>query len=534
MLELGQPTHAFDADQLRSGIDVRLAREGEKFLALDGKTYSLRPDNLMIADDERAIGIGGVMGGEETGVTDKTQNVLLEAAYFSPASIRRTARMLNLPSDASYRFERGVDPGMILRASQRAAELMKQIAGGEPAPKVWIAGNPPTNPSDVTMRYTRCDRLLGATVERKRADDFLTRFGLTKVSESNGPAEASSIWKIPSHRRDLRREVDLIEEVVRIYGVNHIAVRDRSRFTSSSNADTEYDREAELRRMLAARGLSEARTSKLIPRNAVAFAERAVELRNPLSEEHVALRPSLIGGLLDVLGRTGRAGAERVAIFEVGRVFQPLTAREERHVGILMWGKAHEATHWRSDAKRRLDFFDLKGAILAVLRNDVTFRRATRENLALAVEILFQDQVIGFAGQLSGLIAAKADAGTVFVAEFLDSAATHIREASKKYSDFARFPEVTRDIAMIVPETITHDDVYGAILSEPEPLLESVKLFDVFSGKDAEHIGSERKSLAYTLTYRDKSRTLTTDEVNAAHGRIRERLQSKLGAELRE
>ncbi|HJT82646.1 MAG TPA: phenylalanine--tRNA ligase subunit beta [Chthoniobacterales bacterium] len=535
MLELGQPTHAFDADKLKSGIDVRLAREGEKFLALDGKTYSLTPENLMIADDERPIGIGGVMGGEETGVTDDTRNVLLEAAYFSPASIRRTARLLNLPSDASYRFERGVDPGMILRASQRAAELMKQIAGGHPAPKVWVSGDPPSNPPDVRIRYARCRRLLGVNVERNRTDDILSRFGLTKVGESNGEAEAGSTWKIPSHRRDLRREVDLIEEVVRIFGVHQIAGSDRSRFTSSSGADIEHDREANLRRTLAGRGLSEARTSKLIPRNAVGFAERAVELRNPLSEEHVALRPTLIGGLLDVLGRNVRAGAERVTVFEIGRIFQPPNAREERHVGILMWGRAHAETHWRNDAKRRLDFFDLKGAISSVLGGDVSFRRASRDHLALAVDIVLADQVIGWAGQLSRLLASKADApGAVLVAEFLDSAATQIRESSRKFDEFGRFPAITRDIAMIVPETVTHENVYAEIIGETEPLLESVKLFDVFSGKDAQHIGSERKSLAYTLTYRDKSRTLTTDEVNAAHGRIRERLQSKLGAELRE
>jgi len=247
------------------------------------------------------------------------------------------------------------------------------------------------------------------------------------------------------------------------------------------------------------------------------------------------LRPTLISGLLDVLGRNLRAGAERVVIFEIGRVFLPPNAGEERHVGILMWGKANGETHWRSEGKRRLDFFDLKGAISAALRGDVSFRRTSRDNLSLAVEIVFQEQVIGCAGQLSTLVASKVDApGAVFMAEFLDSAATQIRESAKKYSEVARFPAMTRDIAMIVPETVTHENVYAEIISEPEPLLESVKLFDVFSGKDAEHIGSERKSLAYTLTYRDKSRTLTTDEVNAAHGRIRERLRSKLGAELRE
>ncbi len=149
MLELGQPTHAFDSDKLKGGINVRLARDGEKFLALDGRTYTLKPDNCVVADQERAVGIGGVMGGEETGVTDSTKNILLEAAYFLPASIRRTARDLNLQSDASYRFERGVDPDMILRASLRATELMREIAGGAPAKEIQVAGELPANQADV-------------------------------------------------------------------------------------------------------------------------------------------------------------------------------------------------------------------------------------------------------------------------------------------------------------------------------------------------------------------------------------------------
>src|SRR5438128_5144717 len=165
MLELGQPTHAFDADKLKDGINVRLAHDGEKFLALDGKTYSLKPDNCVIADQERAVGIGGVMGGEETGVTESTKNILLEAAYFLPASIRRTARELNLPSDASYRFERGVDPKMILRASQRAAELMGEIAGGTSAKQIHVAGELPTDPADVSLSYEKCDRVIGVAID---------------------------------------------------------------------------------------------------------------------------------------------------------------------------------------------------------------------------------------------------------------------------------------------------------------------------------------------------------------------------------
>src|SRR6516162_9518451 len=167
MLERGQPTHAFDADKLKGGINVRLARDGEKFLALDGKTYSLRPDNCIIADQERTVGIGGVMGGEETGVTDSTKNILLEAAYFLPASIRRTARDLNLQSDASYRFERGVDPDMILRASQRVAELMCEIAGGTPATDIHVGGELPAEPAHVSLSYEKCSRVIGVAMKRK-------------------------------------------------------------------------------------------------------------------------------------------------------------------------------------------------------------------------------------------------------------------------------------------------------------------------------------------------------------------------------
>ncbi len=173
MLELGQPTHAFDADKFKGGINVRLARDGEKFLALDGKTYSLTSENLVIADDERAVGIGGVMGGEETGVTESTRNVLLEAAYFLPASIRRTARNLNLPSDASYRFERGVDPGMVLRASQRATELIREIAGGQPAKEIADCRQ---NSTESGGRFTRLRKMRSGSRTRDQTETRSTKF----------------------------------------------------------------------------------------------------------------------------------------------------------------------------------------------------------------------------------------------------------------------------------------------------------------------------------------------------------------------
>ena len=529
MLELGQPTHAFDADKLKGGINVRLARDGEKFLALDGKTYSLTPENLVIADQERAVGIGGVMGGKDTGVTESTKNVLLEAAYFLPASIRRTARNLNLPSDASYRFERGVDPGMVLRASQRATELIREIANGDPAREISAAGKIPTNPPEVSLSYAKCDQVLGLAIKSNTVDEILLRFGLTKSKSSSKTRNGRSTWKIPSYRRDLQRDVDLIEEVVRAHGVGKIAGTDRSRFTPTSVADRSHDLESSLRERLVARGLSEARTSKLIPRTAI--TENAIELRNPLSEDHVALRPNLLPGLLAVLDRNVRARAERLALFELGRVFVPPDGKEERHLGLLLWGNVSGAPHWRADEKRKLDFVDLKGTIESLAIPKLSFRRRTHADLALAVEVFSGDQGIGIAGQLSAKRTSAVDApDAVFFAELNVEPITEVAQRAKMFHEIERFPAVTRDIAMIVPEKLTHAQIVDEIQSVREPLLESVELFDLFTGD----LGGARKSLAYRLTYRDRSRTLVNEEVTAAHAKIRERLQRELGAELRE
>ena len=542
MLELGQPTHAFDADKLRGGINVRLAREGERFLALDGKTYSLTSENLVIADQERAVGIGGVMGGEETGVTTSTKNVLLEAAYFLPASIRRTARKLNLPSDASYRFERGVDPEMVLPASQRATELIREIAGGAPAKEIRAAGKVPPNPNDISLSYQKCDQVLGLAIKPQTVDQILERFGLSKSEGAHArPAagrqaskDGKLVWKIPSYRRDLRRDVDLIEEVVRAYGVGKISGTDRSRFTPTSKADQSHDLESSLRDQLVASGLSEARTSKLVPRTGIALG-KAIPLRNPLSEDHVGLRPNLLTGFLAVLDHNVRVGAERVAIFELGRVFIPPNGAEERHLGILLWGNVTSAPHWRSQEKRPLDFIDLKGAIERLTIPDLSFRRGESGlypmDFALAAEVFNRDQRLGFAGQLSAQRASTVDArGAVYFAELNIDPIEPAAGATKTFREIERFPAVRRDVAMVLPEKATHTHVVEVIQAAKEPLLERVELFDLFTGE----LGQARKSLAYRLTYRDRSRTLTSEEVAAAHAKIRERLQSELGAEFRE
>ena len=533
MLEIGQPLHAFDADKLQGGINVRLAQPNEKFLALDGRTYQLDPKNMLIADAARGIAIGGVMGGEDTGVVGTTRNVLLESAYFLPANVRRTARELSLPSEASYRFERGVDPAMVLRASERATQLIREIAGGKPADATVIAGTLPAATTGFSLRYARCDELIGAEVAPAEADRILEGFGLQKLGASGG----QSTWSIPSHRSDLRREEDLIEEIVRVFGIDRIPSADRSRFTPVSSADRRYDFEMQLRRRLVARGFAEARTSALVGRQAIGagFARKAVELRNPLSEDHVALRPSLVPGLIAALERNLRAGAKSVRLFEVGRVFLPPHGEEIRRLGLLLCGAAEGRAHWRGARARPLDLFDLRGALESTGLGEVVLRRLENADFALAAEILIAEKTRGTAGQLSSAHSARAaGAAPVFVAEIDLPNEPEAAMGAKKFRELQRFPSVSRDIALLAPERLSHEEILRTIESAHEPLLTAIELFDLFDGKSAENIGAGRKSLAYSLTYFDKNRTLISEEVSAAHDRIRARLKTELGVELRE
>ena len=526
MLELGQPTHAFDADKLSGEINVRLAHEAEKFLALDGKTYELTPENLVIADGERTVGIAGVMGGEESGVTDSTKNVLLESAYFLPASIRRTARDLNLPSDASYRFERGVDPQMILAASRRATELICKVASAKSAATIAVSGELPPDPPDVSLRYERLDQLVGIHIQPTTADAILTRFGLAKSDSASRPH-----WKIPSYRRDLQREVDLIEEIIRAHGIEKIPSADRSRFTPLSEADRNFDFETKLRRDLIAIGLTEARTSSLIARSELTKAIGAIELRNPLSEDHVALRTSLIAGLLGAVARNIRAGRERIALFEIGNTFAPPTGEQQRKLAIALCGQAASVKDWRSAKKRQLDFFDLKGALNVL--GTFEFRRSEQPGFVLMAEIFYETDRIGYGGQLSATTSIGANA-PVLVTEIDLRRIAQVKEHAQPFKEIDRYPEVTRDIAMFVGLQVTHAEILASIALANEPLLEKVELFDLFMENDGQKKPDMKKSLAYSLTYRDKNRTLTSEEVSAVHARIRERLRSDIGAELRE
>lgn len=554
MLETGQPLHAFDADKLDGAIRVRLAREGEEFLALDGNTYQLGPQHLVIADASRALALAGVMGGAASGVTATTRNIVLESARFAPANIRRTSRQLGLASDSSYRFERGVDLAGVLRASQRAAALIVELAGGTRGELcLGMEGDTPLgfdpaqtmNDTDepvfsrtVTLRPERVAALLGVEVPGSEIDSILTGFGLAKTDAG---------WEVPSFRPDLTREVDLIEEIARVIGLDAIPARVQAEFAPASDTDRAYDRAMTLRRALTAHGFAEARTLTLIgektPGLALthAGAENLRRVKNPMNDEQAILRPGLLPGLLQALGGNARIGARTVRLFEIGRVFSAAVAgasdpgynEESTHLALVLSGPLTERS-WRGGEGAEADLFHLKGIVAAVLGADTTFAPAANPALALALTVQVAGKAVGSAGQLWPKDARALDATAPVLFAEIDLGALPAASTATRYREIPRFPATARDIALLAPLALAHADIESVLQSAREPLLAGVELFDIFTDPTGAKIPADKKSLAYSLTYRSPERTLTADEVNTAHAKLKERLKTQLAVSLRE
>jgi phenylalanyl-tRNA synthetase, beta subunit, non-spirochete bacterial len=527
MMELGQPLHAFDAAKIAGGIIVRRAMAGEKFLALDGREYELRSADLVIADSGRAVALAGVMGGEDSGVTETTTDLLLESALFDPPTVRATARALDLHSDSSYRFERGVDPAGVLLASARAVELILEVAGGVAEETVVVAGALPPLEWTVELAYSRCRDLLGVGISNDRVNAALAKLGLDKVSGD----DAKSVWKIPSGRADLTRDVDLIEEVVRLVGIESIPSRLVGAPTLATRADATYDDAMHVRRSLRDLGFSEARTSTLVSR-ASHSAYPLMELRNPLGEEQSALRPTLLTGLLAAVERNLNFGATSVRLFEVGRVFSASQEEQVDRVALVMTGE-RVAKSWRDSGDESFDFFDMKGVVQSLVRS-ATFHHVSREPFALAVEVKVGDASAGFVGQISPSAARAMNArGPVIAAELrldLLEAADQVRE----FVPIPKFPAVTRDFAVVVPRDMAFGTIEAAVHAAQEPLLAGMQVFDVFADDTGAKLPADRKSLAFSLTFRSPERTLTAEEVTAACDRLKAGLRSQLGVDFRE
>jgi phenylalanyl-tRNA synthetase beta chain len=527
LLELGQPLHAFDLAQIKTGIVVRKARSGERLLALDEKEYELNPDDLLIADHQRALAIAGVMGGGQSGVTVTTTDILLEAAYFNPGFIRRTSRRLGLISESSFRFERSVDPEAVLLASSRATDLLLEVAGGKADESVVIGGSVPRFKRVVEMRPDRCHKILG--MEVPDSAHLLARLGLKPAGGIR--------WEVPSYRQDLARESDLIEEVCRMAGIQKIPSRLFASATESSVSDRTHDDLMQLRQRLAGLGLFEARSLTLVDERALDYtlepASNALVLRNPLSEDQRILRPSLVPGLVRAAERNFNRGSSSVAIFEIGRVFKVATQEESVSLAVLVSGE-RQSKSWNQEAAT-FDLFDLKGMLKTALSKDLLFVREEPTSFAplLCGMTDQQGHQVGKIGQLRpGMVKEIGGRDPVFVAELTLKPGENLKAFVYKALD--RFPAVTRDVAFLADKELKYRAVLDTFASANEPLLVDVRLFDLFIDPDGQKVPLNKKSTACSLTYRASDRTLTQEEANAAHSRLKSRLVDRLGVTLRE
>jgi phenylalanyl-tRNA synthetase beta chain len=548
LLEYGHPLHAFDLDKLGGAeIVVRVARPGEKLTTLDGKERALDPDDLVIADRDRAQALAGVMGGGDSEVSAGTVRVLLESAYFQPASIRRTSRRHGLHTEASHRFERGADIDAVPKSLDRAAALIAELAGG-----TVLAGRIDAYPAKVGQRVVALrpaapSKLLGSPVMAEEAERILSALGFEK---------ASGGWLVPSWRADVEREEDLIEEIARIRGYDTIASVLPRGPSDLPPEPPEAEVERRIRTALAGAGFVEVVTYSFVapselpwttvrPYSRFGEAVTSIALRNPISAEQSVMRTSMYPGLLRSLSHNMRHQVDSVRLYEWGRTYAPNpkggeerrpVAIEPLHVAGVLAGLRAGRT-WTSPDER-IDFFDAKGAVEAVLAvlgisgaRFVAVELAPYHPRATAEVQLASGELVGTIGELHPRAAKMLDVPQgAFLFDLDVERLARAAEARPRHRPLTRFPSVLRDIAVVVDAALSSEEVRKVILDAGQPLVEEARIFDVYTGKP---IPEGRKNLAFALSYRAEDRTLTDVEVNDAHARIVAEVNRRLGGSLR-
>ena len=534
MLELGQPMHAFDLDSLQGGIQVRLARVDEKITLLDGKSIVLNPQTLIIADTQKPLAIAGIMGGEGSGVTGATKNVLLECAFFAPLAIAGRARELGLHTDSSHRFERGVDPALQTSAMERATQLLLDISGGQAGPiteKITSATLP--KPAPILLRHARIKRLLGIQFDDAEVRQILGRLGMQIKAAGND-------WQItpPGSRFDIAIEADLIEELIRVRGYNTIP-RTLPRYQPEMKAVSESVLlRSSLRRVLVDRGYHEVITYSFVDPQWQAAIDPSIKpmvLANPISSDLSAMRTSLWPGLLKIALYNLNRQQPRIRLFETGLVYiqgDDGLQQQARIAGLICGDSAPE--QW-GEVARPVDFYDIKSdveALLAQTRGVITFESLAHFALhpGQSACIKRDGVIIGWVGALHPQAQKVLDiAARVYVFE-LDQ--KQILQAEvPAFSPLSKFPEVRRDIAILVGHDVLAASIMAEIRAVASNELTEVTLFDVYTGKGVEN---GLKSVALGLILQGFSRTLTDEDVDSEVVKIIESLRQKFGATLRE
>jgi phenylalanyl-tRNA synthetase beta chain len=536
MLELGQPMHAFDLAILKKEVVVRRAREGEKLLLLDGHEVALDGETLLITDANGPIAIAGVMGGERSGISPTSRDVFLECAFFAPRAIAGTARRYGLQTDASQRFERGVDHGLQFAAMERATALLLAVVGGKPGPVVdTVSAADLPEPRSIALRHSRLDLYVGEATDTDEVSRTFARLEFQPQLERGD----DDLWTIgvPSHRFDIEREVDLIEEVCRVRGYHRIPVRMPQTRLELGHLPLDTTPRGTLKRLLANLGYQEAITYSFIDptlSDLLDPAAAAVSLTNPMSQDMSMMRTTLFPGLLKTLIANASRQQTRVRLFELGRCF-PTRGELEQPVmlGGLLWG-TRLPENWAND-NAMLDFFDLKGDVERLLEHSgfpaVQYRNAEDPVLhpGQSATVWDGDVALGRLGRLHPELEHRLDIkGAVYLFE-LDAQFVLARR-HPAHQPISRYPSVRRDLSLMLDADVPAAAVRACVERALGSALGDFRLFDVYHG---EGIDSHKKSIAVGLTLQDQSRTLTDTDINALMDAAVSALETDLGARLR-
>ncbi|MGQ9426133.1 phenylalanine--tRNA ligase subunit beta [Gilvimarinus sp. F26214L] len=535
LLEQGQPMHAFDRSKLVGGINVRLAKAGETIELLDGQQVDLREGTLLITDEQGPVALAGIMGGARSAVSDSTRDIFLESAFFSQLAMAGTARSYGLHTDASHRYERGVDYELPLRAMERATQLLTEIAGGSPGPVV-VEESPEHLPADrqVALRRERIAKGLGFSLADEEVVDILTRLGLELLETR---PEGWS-FQVPSYRFDIAIEEDLLEELARIYGYNRLpTVGQPMRLTMGEQPEAQICLPA-LKEVLVARGFHEAITYSFIGEDLARLFDpqgQPVRLQNPLSADLAVMRSSLLPSLVQTLTHNLNRQQSRVRLFEAGMRFrlEEGLQQEPMLAGLISGSRRSES--W-SEKEEPVDFYDLKGDVEALLArtgcaDEFAFEAGKQAALhpGRSAAILRNGETVGCLGALHPRIQQELDiAQPVYLFEIRQSAL--LNGAIPSFREISKFPEVRRDLAVLVSRDVQAEALLASARKAAGSYLRDLKVFDVYAGKG---IDPQRKSVALGLTFQHPSRTLKDSEINASIDAVVTGLREVFDATLR-
>lgn len=546
LLECGQPLHAFDLDLLKGNkIVVKAAGKGEKFTTLDKIERELDGEILMICDGERSVAIGGVMGGLNSEINENTKNVLIESAYFNPSSIRRTSKKLSIQSESSYRFERGVDIDNIIYASNRASQLISEICGGNPQGDVIDVYPVKKAKPIINLRYQRVRDIIGLDLSNQTIQSIIKALGFGIISGEEDQIKV----EIPNYRVDISLEIDLIEEIARLYNYDNLAPDFTSNIDFSGKGVTEKlqvnSYRARIKNFLSYSGFNEIVTQNIVdPESAEVTGETPFKISNPLGEQLSMMRTSLIPSFLKTIGRNNALGTYNIRFFEVGKSFHRTKNEDEfipnvKEIEELVIAMSGEVTPTRWDEKPRLvDFYDIKGLFTDLKDffglNQLTLKQSEEKGKmfnANHLEIFINGKGIGEVGEIGKEFQQKYDIRyPVFILRLNLTDLRKIEHEENKYQKVSPYPPVLRDLAFIVEDNLPAIELYDEIVKNGGNLLKNVEIFDLYKGKN---ISEGKKSIAFSMVFNSEDHTLEENEVTAVIEDIIRKVEKKFGAKLR-